>query len=86
MDALLRYAREAADYSTNHGLPNLDFAPNHLDQPDVDMFDFTSMFSAEHACRVVERLGHKLLIGLVGDTLLEVGCIPFYVKRQLTKD
>lgn len=71
-EALLSYAREAASYSTNHQLPSLDFAPNYSGQPDVDMFDFTSMFAAENASRVIERRSHLLLIGLVGDTLLEV--------------
>lgn len=70
--ALLEYARQAADMSTKHRLPNLEFAHNHYGQPDVAMFDFTSMFAAEHACRVVERQGYRLLVGLVGDTLLEV--------------
>ena len=36
------------------------------------MFDFTSMYHSETACRVIERNRHKLLIGLVGDSLLEV--------------
>lgn len=71
-DALLTYAREAADFSTNFQLPNLEFAHNHYGQPDVAMFDFTSMFAAEHASKVLERKGHKLLMGLVGDSLLEV--------------
>lgn len=70
--ALFDYARQAADMSTQHRLPNLDFAHNHYGQPDVAMFDFTSMFAAEHACRIVERQGYKLLVALVGDTLLEV--------------
>ncbi|ESN93632.1 hypothetical protein HELRODRAFT_88477, partial [Helobdella robusta] len=73
-EALLNYAREAADYSTSHKLPNLEFAHNHYGQPDVSMFDFTSMFAAENACRVVERRGVVLLVGLVGDTLVE----PFW--------
>ncbi|KAK8384350.1 hypothetical protein O3P69_009264 [Scylla paramamosain] len=72
--ALLEYAREAADFSTNYQLPHLDFAVNHYGKPDVAMFDFTSMFAAENACRMWERNGHKLLTGLVGDTLLE----PFW--------
>ncbi|XP_042224057.1 F-actin-monooxygenase Mical-like isoform X2 [Homarus americanus] len=73
-NALLHYAREAADFSTNYQLPHLDFAVNHYGKPDIAMFDFTSMFAAENACRMVERKGHKLLAGLVGDTLLE----PFW--------
>jgi hypothetical protein len=66
------YAREAADFSTEYMLPQLEFAVNHYGQPDVAMFDFTSMFAAENASRVVERHGHKLLQILVGDSLLEV--------------
>ncbi|KAK3880510.1 hypothetical protein Pcinc_014999 [Petrolisthes cinctipes] len=73
-EALLDYAREAADFSTSYQLPHLDFAVNHYGKPDVAMFDFTSMFAAENACRMMERRGHKLLTGLVGDTLLE----PFW--------
>lgn len=71
-DALQTYAREAANFSTENMLPQLDFAVNHYGQPDVAMFDFTSMFAAENASRVIERHGHKLLQILVGDSLLEV--------------
>lgn len=71
-NALLDYAREAADFSTSYQLPHLDFAVNHYGKPDVAMFDFTSMFAAENACKMWERNGHKLLTGLIGDTLLEV--------------
>ena len=73
-EALLDYAREAALFSTNYQLPHVDFAVNHYGKPDVAMFDFTSMFAAENASRVVERHGHKLLMSLVGDSLLEVSC------------
>ena len=68
----MAYAKQAADVSTQQQLPSLDFAHNHYGQPDVAMFDFTSIFHAEHASRVVERHGHRLLVGLVGDSLLEV--------------
>ena len=71
-EALMEYAREAADFSTNYQLPHMDFAVNHYGKPDVAMFDFTSMFAAENASRVIERRGHKLLMCLVGDSLLEV--------------
>ncbi len=71
-DALLSYAKEAADVSTRHQLPQLEFAHNHYGQPDVAMFDFTSMFAAEHASRVVEQNGRRLLMILVGDSLIEV--------------
>ena len=73
-DALFQYAREAADFATKGQLPHLDFAVNHYGKPDVAMFDFTSMYAADHSARVVERHGHRLLQCLVGDSLLE----PFW--------
>ncbi|XP_072236686.1 F-actin-monooxygenase MICAL2 isoform X2 [Leuresthes tenuis] len=73
-EALLSYAREAADFGTNYQLPKLDFAINHYGQPDVAMFDFTSMYASENAALVRERFGHQLLVALVGDSLLE----PFW--------
>ncbi|XP_046889345.1 protein-methionine sulfoxide oxidase mical3a isoform X4 [Hypomesus transpacificus] len=72
--ALLSYAREAADFSTNQQLPTLDFAINHYGQPDVAMFDFTCMYASENAALVRQRHGHQLLVALVGDSLLE----PFW--------
>ncbi|XP_076970124.1 F-actin-monooxygenase MICAL2 isoform X3 [Tamandua tetradactyla] len=71
---LLSYAREAADFATNYQLPSLDFAMNHYGQPDVAMFDFTSMYASENAALVRERQSHHLLVALVGDSLLE----PFW--------
>ncbi|XP_074006034.1 F-actin-monooxygenase MICAL2 [Numenius arquata] len=71
---LLSYAREAADFATNYQLPSLDFAINHYGQPDVAMFDFTSMYASENAALVRERHRHHLLVALVGDSLLE----PFW--------
>uniref|UniRef100_A0A8C7ABA2 F-actin monooxygenase n=1 Tax=Neovison vison TaxID=452646 RepID=A0A8C7ABA2_NEOVI len=73
-DNLLSYAREAADFATNYQLPSLDFALNHYGQPDVAMFDFTSMYASENAALVRERQSHQLLVALVGDSLLE----PFW--------
>lgn len=75
--ALLSYAREAADFSTGHQLPTLDFAINHYGQPDVAMFDFTCMYASENAAMVRQRHGHNLLVALVGDSLLEVREILF---------
>lgn len=68
----MEYAREAANFSTNYQMPDLEFAVNHYGQPDVAMFDFTSMYQAENASKVVERNGFRLLMILVGDSLLEV--------------
>ncbi|XP_060047378.1 F-actin-monooxygenase MICAL3 isoform X25 [Erinaceus europaeus] len=73
-EALLSYAREAADFSTQQQLPSLDFAINHYGQPDVAMFDFTCMYASENAALVREQYGHQLLVALVGDSLLE----PFW--------
>ncbi|XP_051755746.1 F-actin-monooxygenase MICAL2 isoform X13 [Ctenopharyngodon idella] len=73
-EALLTYAREAADYATHYQLPTLDYAMNHCGQPDVAMFDFTSMYASENAALVRERFGHSVLVALVGDSLLE----PFW--------
>lgn len=75
-DNLLSYAREAADFATNYQLPSLDFAMNHYGQPDVAMFDFTSMYASENAALVRERQSHPLLVALVGDSLLEVRPAP----------
>uniref|UniRef100_A0A8C1SRD2 F-actin monooxygenase n=1 Tax=Cyprinus carpio TaxID=7962 RepID=A0A8C1SRD2_CYPCA len=73
-EALLSYAREAADFGTNYQLPSLDYAINHYGQPDVAMFDFTCMYASENAALVREKNGHQLLVALVGDSLLE----PFW--------
>lgn len=73
-DALMLYAREAADFSTQYQMMDMEFAVNHYGQPDVAMFDFTSMYAAENASRIVEKNGHRLLMILVGDSLLE----PFW--------
>ncbi|XP_050425009.1 F-actin-monooxygenase Mical isoform X2 [Adelges cooleyi] len=73
-EALTEYAREAANFSTHYSLPQLEFALNHYGQPDVAMFDFTSMYAAENSSHVMQRNGHKLLTTLVGDSLLE----PFW--------
>lgn len=75
LDALRNFAREVADVVTLHQLPaaSLEFARNHLNEDDVAVFDFTKLHQAEHACRVVERHGRRLLLGIVGDVLHEVG-------------
>ncbi|XP_061869549.1 F-actin-monooxygenase MICAL1 isoform X2 [Colius striatus] len=73
-DALLSYAKEAANFSTNYRLPELEFALNHRQLPDVDMFDFTCMTRSENAALVREHNGARVLLGLVGDCLVE----PFW--------
>jgi hypothetical protein len=71
---LQEYAREAADFSTKYQMPALEFAVNHYGKPDVAMFDFTSMFAAENSSRIIVRNNFRLLMGIVGDSLLE----PFW--------
>lgn len=73
-ERLLDYAREAAQFSTKYQMPNLEFSVNHYGNPDVAMFDFTSMFAAEQSCAAVVRKNYRLLQCLVGDSLLE----PFW--------
>lgn len=73
-ERLLDYAKEAAQFSTEYQMTNLEFAVNHYGKPDVAMFDFTSMFAAEISCRVTVRKNYRLLQCLVGDSLLE----PFW--------
>ncbi|KAF7707659.1 hypothetical protein HF521_018877 [Silurus meridionalis] len=73
-EALLSYAREAADFGTNYQLPSLDYAMTHNGQSDVAMFDFTCMYASENAALIREKNGHQLLVALVGDSLLE----PFW--------
>ncbi|XP_052397315.1 F-actin-monooxygenase mical1 [Carassius gibelio] len=73
-EALQAYAYDAADFSTDHMLPDLEFATNHAGRPDVAVFDFTCMHRAENASLVKERKGKRLLIALVGDSLVE----PFW--------
>ncbi|XP_038675464.1 F-actin-monooxygenase mical1 isoform X3 [Scyliorhinus canicula] len=73
-ESLLRYAHEAARFSTNYQLQDLEFAKNHRGEPDVAMFDFTCMYRSENAALVKERHGHRLLVALVGDCLVE----PFW--------
>ena len=63
---------EAATFATHGGLGELTFALNHLGEHDVTLFDFTSLFAAENASRIIERNGQTLLLLIAGDSLLEV--------------
>lgn len=64
---------QAVVFATNNQLPNLQFATNSRGGPDVALFDFTTMYASETSCRAIERKGgNKLLVALVGDSLLEV--------------
>ena len=66
-------ARETASIATDGQLDCREFARNHSGEKDVALFDFTALHKADHACMAVERHGKKLLLAIVGDTLIEVG-------------
>ena len=53
-------------------LPDTEFVLDRYGREDVQIFDFAALHQAEHSCMVKERHGHKLLMCIVGDTLLEV--------------
>jgi len=76
-EKLHQFAIDAAQYSTAHfssQLPVTEFALDGRGNPDVACFDFTNLYSARNASRVVVRKGHQLLMAIVGDSLLE----PFW--------
>jgi len=75
-EALKHYASEAASFSTNHFSTPLPATPlaEWKGREDVSIFDFTHIYSSQNACRVRQQRGHRLLLGLVGDSLLE----PFW--------
>ncbi|XP_064145657.1 F-actin-monooxygenase MICAL1 isoform X1 [Loxodonta africana] len=73
-EALQHFARAAADFATHGKLGKLEFAQDAHGHPDVSAFDFTSMMRAESSARVQEKHGARLLLGLVGDCLVE----PFW--------
>ncbi|XP_052063696.1 F-actin-monooxygenase MICAL1-like isoform X2 [Mytilus californianus] len=71
---LLAYARDAANFCTDNAMVNMCFAKNSHGMDDVAMLDFSSKVEAVNASHIIERNGKKLLIGLIGDSLLE----PFW--------
>ena len=76
-DKLHEFAIDAAKYSTAHfstELPTTEFALDGRGNPDCACFDFTNLYSARNASRVMVRKGHQLLMTIVGDSLLE----PFW--------
>lgn len=71
-ERLIEYALDAVNFGTEGKLTNVEFVVNDRNAPDIAVFDFTSLKKAEHAARIVERKGHRLLMALVGDSLIEV--------------
>jgi len=76
-EKLYEYNRELAQYLTSLP-PEIihDFAPNARGEPDVDLFDFTTMYQSEASAKVLEKNGFRVAILLVGDSLLN----PFWPK------
>lgn len=66
---------DVVKYATEGTLKNLELKVLRNNQLDIAAFDFTSIKKAEHAARIIERKGSKLLVALVGDSLLEVRLI-----------
>ena len=74
--ALEDYATQAALFSTRHFSQELPPTPLVLwkGKKDVSIFDFTNLYTSRNACRVKERNGHRILLCVVGDSLME----PFW--------
>ena len=66
------FSKHILQIVTEGELGERDFALNHHGKKDVALFDFTSMYLATNACMVRERCGKKLVMAIVGDTLMEV--------------
>ena len=68
----MEYALDAVKFGTEGKLTDMEFVKNDRGKSDIAVFDFTSLKKAEHAARIIERKGHRLLLALVGDSLIEV--------------
>lgn len=87
-EALQQFARAAADFATHGKLGKLEFAQDARGRPDVAAFDFTSMMRSESSARIQEKHGARLLLGLVGDCLVEVSIsggewLPWFKRKLL---
>lgn len=72
-ERLIQFTRSAVNYATDHELPeDLEFKQLSNGNPDIALFDFTSIKKASNASRIIERRKRKLLLALVGDSLIEV--------------
>jgi len=79
-EQLMEYAKKAALYATEKKstkLPHTDWAMiprGEHGSPDCCIFDFTNLYAARVAARVMVRKGQPLLCTIVGDSLME----PFW--------
>lgn len=82
-EKLVCYVNEAVSYATKGQLHNHDLKRDERGKADIAVFDFTSIKKAENSARIIERKGHKLLLALVGDSLLEVLYFPSSFQHSL---
>ncbi len=75
---LERFSLEATSFATEGALESVEFEKNHRGEKDVALFDFTSLFAAENAARIIERKGRRILLCLGGDSLIEVRVLGDY--------
>ena len=81
------YVVETVTYATEGGLGEVEFEKNHRGENDVALFDFTSMYAAENASRIIERKGKRILLCIAGDALLQVcTCNVMYLVVILQKN
>lgn len=73
LDKLVELTMDTVHYATKYKLPStIRLVQNPNGTPDIAMFDFTSIKKAASASRMIERKGKRLLLALVGDSLLQV--------------
>ena len=72
--ALKEFVVEAAVCSTEEHSTKLECSAENL--VDQSIFIFSELFQSRQACRVMERHDRQLLMGLVGDSLMQ----PFWPK------
>ena len=65
-------SREVAVFATRGKLNCDNYQLTENGTPDVAVFDFTLMYNSEHAAKILEKSGKKLLVALTGDSLIEV--------------
>ena len=73
--ALIESAKEVAYFGTEYTIPNIELARTHRGLEDVAIFEFATRQEAEHSCLELNQKGRKLLVCLVGDSLLEVHAV-----------
>ena len=73
LDQLIQYTLDIVHYATKYNLPtDIKLVQNPNGTPDIAVFDFTSLKKSASASKMMERKGKRLLMALVGDSLLQV--------------